>query len=151
MRIKRPFYERKSLTQMTPEEWESLCDGCGQCCVIQLQDDSTNEIWRTNVGCKLLDLKQVRCNDYANRHRRVPSCLKLTPDNVGALDWLPATCAYRLLDEGKPLPEWHRLRTGDDESVVRAGVSVKGRLVSERDVAEEDLEDHIIADAGRAR
>lgn len=140
----RPFYETKRLSEMTPDEWESLCDGCGKCCVVLLQDDADDTVYRTNVGCKLLDLKSVRCSDYANRHARVPSCVRLSPDNIGDLTWMPDTCAYRLLHEGEPLPDWHPLKTGDPESVDRAGISVKGGLVSETEIADEDLEDHII-------
>ena len=140
----KPFYETKSLAEMSAAEWESLCDGCGKCCVVQLQDDETDEIWRTNVGCKLLDLGTVRCSDYANRHRKVPTCVKLSPDNIAGLHWMPDTCAYRLLAEDKPLPDWHPLKTGDPDSVIAAGISVKGTLISENDVDEDDLEDHII-------
>ena len=140
----RPFYESKSLAEMSTEEWEALCDGCGKCCVVLLQDAGTDRVWRTDVGCKLLNLKTVRCSDYADRHAKVPGCVKLSPDNVGNLGWMPDTCAYRLLDEGKPLFDWHPLKSGDPDSVVRAGVSVRGRLVSERDVDPDDLEDHIV-------
>ncbi len=139
----KPFYESKSLAEMSAQEWESLCDGCGKCCVVQLQDADTDQIWRTTVGCKLLDLKTVRCSDYANRHSKVPSCVKLSPANIADLHWMPDTCAYRLLSEGQPLPDWHPLRTGDPNSVVQAGISVKGTLVSERDIDEADFEDYI--------
>lgn len=139
----KPFYETKSLSEMTPEEWESLCDGCGKCCVVLLQDAEDDSVHRTNVACKLLDLKAVRCSDYANRHARVPSCVRLTPDNIGELTWMPDTCAYRLLHEGDPLPDWHPLKTGDPSSVARAGIRV-GSLVSETEVDEDDLEDHIV-------
>ena len=140
----RPFYETKALREMTTREWESLCDGCGKCCVVLLQDEDDGRVHRTNVACRLLDLKAVRCSDYANRHARVPSCVRLTPDNIGHLHWMPDTCAYRLLHEGEPLPDWHPLRTGDPASVERAGVSVKGGLVSETQVRDADLEDHIV-------
>ena len=141
-----PFYERKTLSEMTLEEWESLCDGCGQCCVVLLADDEDEDtVWRTDLGCKLLDLKTVRCSDYANRHRKVPGCVKLRPDNIQALGWMPETCAYRLIHEGKPLFDWHPLKSGEAQSVQRAGVSVKGALVSETAVHEDDFEDHIIA------
>lgn len=144
MTDERPFYETKTLHEMTPEEWESLCDGCGKCCVVLLQDEDDDAVYRTNVACRLLDLKAVRCSDYANRHARVPSCVRLSADNIGDLHWMPDSCAYRLLYEGKPLPDWHPLKTGDPDSVARAGISVKGRLVSETQVADEDLEDHIV-------
>jgi len=139
-----PFYETKSLGEMTAEEWESLCDGCGKCCVVLLQDAEDDAVYRTNVACRLLDLKAVRCSDYGNRHKRVPSCVRLSPDNIGDLTWMPDTCAYRLLHEGKPLADWHPLKTGDPASVERAGISVKGRLVSESEVSDEELEDHIV-------
>ena len=93
----KPFYETKSLKDMSGEEWESLCDGCGKCCVVVLEEEQTGTLWRTNVGCKLLDLKTVRCSDYTNRHTKVPSCIKLSPDNIADLHWMPDTCAYRLL------------------------------------------------------
>lgn len=142
----RPFYERKSLSEMSDSEWESLCDGCGKCCVVILGDeDDPDTFWRTNVGCKLLDLKTVRCTDYANRQTRVPGCVRLSAKNIDQLKWMPDTCAYRLLNEGQSLPDWHPLKTGDPESVVRAGHSVKGKLVSENDVDESDLEAHIIS------
>jgi uncharacterized cysteine cluster protein YcgN (CxxCxxCC family) len=139
-----PFYETKSLREMTSQEWESLCDGCGKCCVVLLQDADDDTVHRTNVACKLLDLEAVRCSDYANRHTRVPSCVRLTPDNIADLDWMPDTCAYRLLNEGAPLPDWHPLKSGDPASVERAGVSVKGGLVSETEIDDGDLEDHIV-------
>lgn len=139
-----PFYETKSLNDMTAEEWESLCDGCGKCCVVLLQEEVTNTVWRTNVACRLLDLDTVRCSDYANRHAKVPGCVKLSPDNIGDLDWMPETCAYRLIHEGKPLFDWHPLKSGDPGSVAKAGAGVHGRLVSERDVDEDALEDHIV-------
>jgi hypothetical protein len=142
----RPFHETKSLSEMTPEEWESLCDGCGKCCVVLLQDEGDDRVWRTNVGCRLLDLKTVRCSDYANRHTRVPGCVKLTADNVSDFHWMPDTCAYRLLAQGKPLHDWHPLVSGDPGSVKTAGIGVHGTLVSERDVDAEDFEDHIIED-----
>ncbi len=142
------FWETKSLSEMTPEEWESLCDGCGRCCVIQLEDEETGALARTNVACRLLDREAVRCSDYQRRHERVPDCVRLTPDNLARLHWMPATCAYRRLHEGKPLFDWHPLISGDPQSVRRAGVSVYGDLVSELDVAETDLEDHIVEESG---
>lgn len=139
----RPFWETKSLSQMSPSEWESLCDGCGKCCVLLVQDEGGGPVYRTDVGCRLLDLKTVRCTDYENRHARVPDCVKLTPDNVAALDWMPKSCAYRRIHEGRGLAAWHPLVSGDPESVHRAGVSVKGGLVAEDEVAWDDIEDRI--------
>lgn len=150
MAADKPFYETKSLAQMSAHEWESLCDGCGKCCVVLLQDpeEEGGRVWRTDVGCRLLDLTTVRCSDYRNRHARVPGCVKLSPDNVGTLDWMPKTCAYRLIHEGKPLPDWHPLKTGDPDSTRKAGMSVHGRLVSERDLDEEEIEDRIVGENG---
>lgn len=136
------FWKRKSLRQMSRAEWESLCDGCGRCCLHKLEDEETGEMFATNVACRLLDRRTARCSDYANRKRQVPDCVRLTPALVRQLDWLPPTCAYRLLEEGEPLPDWHPLLTGDPESVHRAGISVRGWTISETDAGE--LEDHII-------
>ncbi|XBQ16298.1 MAG: YcgN family cysteine cluster protein [Oceanicaulis sp.] len=140
----RPFHERKTLSEMTSEEWESLCDGCGKCCVVLLEDEEDGRVWRTNVGCRLLDLGSVRCSDYANRHVRVPGCVRLTPENISSLKWMPDTCAYRLIAEGKPLFDWHPLKSGDPDSVRKAGIGVHGTLVSETEVDEDDLEDHMV-------
>jgi uncharacterized protein len=130
-----PFWQRKPLAAMTPREWESLCDGCGRCCLVKFEDEDTGEIAYTDVSCKLLDTGSCRCSDYRNRAKIVDDCVKLTPANVGDLAWLPTTCAYRILDEGGDLPWWHPLVSGDPETVVTAGVSMRGRAVSERDVA----------------
>ena len=144
MSVSKPFFETKSLAEMNTAEWESLCDGCGKCCVILLQEEDSERVYRTNLACKLLDLETVRCSDYANRHQRVPGCVRLTPDNIADLAWMPDTCAYRLLAEGKPLPDWHPLKSGDPRSPERAGISVKGQLVPEGQVPEDDWEDHIV-------
>lgn len=140
-----PFWERKALAEMTPSEWEALCDGCGKCCLNKLQDPDDGQIVHTDVACKLLDLGSCRCSDYENRRRFVPGCISLTPKAVRELSWLPPTCAYRLLDEGKPLYDWHPLVSGRAESVHEAGVSARGRIISETDVPEEDWEDHIVS------
>jgi uncharacterized cysteine cluster protein YcgN (CxxCxxCC family) len=137
-----PFWETKRLAQMSREEWESLCDGCGKCCIHKLEDAETGDLYPTNVACRLLDGHTGRCRDYRHRHAYVPDCVRLTPAKLRRMDWLPVTCAYRLIDEGKPLPEWHYLVCGDREAVHRAGQSVRGWTVSE-DVAG-DLEDHLI-------
>jgi uncharacterized cysteine cluster protein YcgN (CxxCxxCC family) len=132
------FWEEKSLDRMSRAEWESLCDGCGKCCVHKLEDEETGELHPTNVACRLLDRRTGRCSDYRRRRVYVPECVRLTPAKLGELDWLPSTCAYRLLANGEPLPEWHPLITGDPESVHRAGQSVRGWTVSEDDAG--DLE-----------
>ncbi|TCR61185.1 YcgN family cysteine cluster protein [Bosea sp. BK604] len=140
-----PFWRTKTLDEMTPEEWESLCDGCGRCCLVKLEDEDTGRIHATDIGCRLFDAGTCRCKDYANRSATVPDCVTLTPKEVRELAWLPPTCAYRLVGEGRDLPWWHPLVSGDPESVVAAGVSVRGRIyASEEDVAEDDLVERIV-------
>jgi uncharacterized cysteine cluster protein YcgN (CxxCxxCC family) len=140
------FWQTVPIEDMTRAEWESLCDGCGRCCLHKLRDDD-GTLHHTEVACRLLDLGTARCTDYANRKARVPDCIKLTPFRLRKMDWLPPTCAYRLVAEGRDLPAWHPLVSGDPESVVRAGVSVRGRAVAER--AAGALEDHIVGWPGR--
>jgi hypothetical protein len=131
--MKQPDFLKKPLTQMTPDEWESLCDGCGLCCQIRVEDEDTGEIALSNVACKYLCLNSHQCTDYMNRQKNVPDCIKVTPENVMALDWLPRTCGYRLAAFGQPLPKWHHLICGDKERVHRYGPSMKGGLVSENE------------------
>ncbi len=128
------FWQNKTLTEMTPEEWESLCDGCGMCCRLKEQDEDTGAIALTQIACRLLDIGSARCSDYGNRHEIVPECIPLTPENVGELKWLPPSCAYRLLANGYDLPDWHPLLTGDPESPHKAGYTIRDRAVSEEDV-----------------
>jgi len=137
-----PFWRRKTLAEMSPAEWESLCDGCGQCCLHKLEDADTGEIQDTNVACRLLDIASCRCRHYTERSQRVAECAVLTPDNVGELAWLPDTCAYRLRHQGEDLPAWHPLVSGDPETVVRAGISVRGRVIPETEAG--PLETHIV-------
>jgi uncharacterized cysteine cluster protein YcgN (CxxCxxCC family) len=111
-----PFWRRKTLDAMTPEEWESLCDGCGRCCLVKLEDEDTGHIHATDIGCRLFDAGTCRCKDYANRSATVPDCVTLTPKEVRELSWLPPTCAYRLVGEGRDLPWWHPLVSGDPET-----------------------------------
>ncbi len=135
----RPFWEYKRLEQMTVPEWESLCDGCGLCCLVRFEDEETEEVIPTRVHCKLFDSERCTCKDYPNRKDYVPDCIKLTPYNIEDLQWMPPSCAYRRLHEGKTLPAWHPLVTGDPESVHKAGVSVRGQTVTEE--ALDDPED----------
>lgn len=135
------FWERP-LASLDREQWEALCDGCGQCCLHKVEDEDTGEVFQTNVACKLLDLRTGRCSDYRHRRAFVPDCLRLTMRNAGTLDWLPATCAYRLRANGEPLPDWHYLISGNRDAVHDAGASVVGKVVSEVDAG--PLEHHIV-------
>lgn len=128
-----PFWKTKSLAEMDAGEWESLCDGCGRCCLIKLEDEESGEYYFTDVACRLFDGETCRCKDYPNRDREVPDCVRLEPSNVGALGWMPPSCAYRLLAEGKELPDWHPLVSGRQESVAEAGASVAGRVHGHED------------------
>lgn len=143
MTAEQPFWKTRTLAEMSREEWERLCDGCGRCCLNKLEDEDTGRYLYTRAACRLLDLKSCRCTDYANRHERVSDCVALTPQNVSSLGWLPATCAYRLLDEGKPLPWWHPLVSGRSETVAEAGISIVGEAYSEDGIAVDDLVDHL--------
>jgi len=139
------FWERVPLSDMTRAEWEALCDGCGKCCLNKLEDEETGEVELTRIACRLLDGSTCQCSRYETRHDIVPECIVLTADTIREhLYWLPRTCAYRLLHLGRPLPDWHPLKTGDPESVHRAGVSVRGMTVSETHVHDDDWDDHII-------
>ncbi len=139
------FWRRHPLEDLTREEWEALCDGCGKCCLLKLEDEDTGQVHYTDVACRLLDLGTCRCGNYALRRQLVPGCVQLTPDTLEeALDWMPRTCAYRLVAEGRDLYDWHPLVSGDPEAVHAAGVSRLGRMVPEYEVDEDDLEDHLI-------
>ena len=124
----KPFWQEKTLGAMTREEWESLCDGCGRCCLVKLEEDGLGTIHYTDVACQLFEAGACRCKDYPNRSAKVPDCVTLTPDNIAGLAWMPPTCAYRLLSEGEDLPDWHPLVSGRTETVIEAGISVKGRI-----------------------
>ncbi len=140
-----PFWRRLTLEEMSDAQWESLCDGCARCCLNKLEYEDTGEIVWTEVACRLLDSDTCRCGDYAHRQKRVSDCLRLTPENVPKLTWLPPTCAYRLVDEGRDLYWWHPLVSGDAETVHTAGVSVRGRTISEADIPADELEHYLVA------
>src|SRR5881227_3132586 len=139
------FWKTKTLEEMSNAEWESLCDGCARCCLEKLEDEDTGEIYFTHVSCKLLDSGLCACKDYQNRSDKVPDCVRLTPENVRTLTWLPPSCGYKLVAEGRDLYWWHPLISGDPNTVHEAGVSVRGRVVgTEDEIPDEDLEDHIV-------
>jgi uncharacterized protein len=139
-----PFWVTKSLEEMNPQEWESLCDGCGRCCLVKLEDEDDASLYFTDVACRLFDASTCRCSDYTNRATRVPDCVTLTPKEVRSLRWLPPTCAYRLLAEGRELEDWHPLISGDPMSVIKAGISVKGAVyASEDDVNVDEMKARI--------
>ncbi len=143
------FWERYALSQLSQAEWEALCDGCGKCCLHKLEDAETREISLTRVACRLLDDLECRCVHYDIRQRLVPDCVVLTPGNIEKISyWMPRTCAYRLLAEGKRLRDWHPLVSGDPESVHAAGVSVRGITIGEFDTPEEEWENHIMEEPG---
>jgi uncharacterized cysteine cluster protein YcgN (CxxCxxCC family) len=145
-----PFWKAKPLAEMSEAEWESLCDGCGRCCLVKLEDEDDGRIYFTDIGCRLLDGETCRCRDYANRSARVDDCVRLTARNLAELNWLPPTCAYRLLANGRDLYWWHPLVSGDPESVHAAGVSVQSRVARDEDsVPEDKLADHIVAWPGK--
>jgi uncharacterized cysteine cluster protein YcgN (CxxCxxCC family) len=145
-----PFWRRKKMSEMTQKEWESLCDGCGRCCLNKLIEEDTNETVFTDVGCTLLDGDTCRCRDYTHRQKKVSDCVRLTWRNVKRLTWLPPTCGYRLVAEGRDLAWWHPLVSGTPETVHTAGISVRGRVsASEDDVPDEKLEEYIVSWPGK--
>lgn len=136
-----PFWRTTPLSEMSDAQWESLCDGCGRCCLHKLEDSDTGAIAVTEVACAYLNLDTCRCKDYANRAKNVPDCVTLTATNISALHWMPDTCAYRLVAEGKDLDWWHPLVSGNPDTVHEAGISVHGKAISETEVG--DLEDYV--------
>lgn len=144
------FWKEKTLEELNPAEWESLCDGCGRCCLVKLEDEESGKIYFTDIACKLLNPSTCRCADYAHRRRKVHDCIKLTPAKVRTLDWLPPSCAYRLVAEGRDLAWWHPLVSGSQTSVHEAGVSVRGRVnVPENEVKLAGYPDHIVVWPGK--
>ncbi|WP_035373899.1 YcgN family cysteine cluster protein [Acinetobacter gerneri] len=142
--IRAQFWKKYTLDELNQAEWEALCDGCGLCCLIKLEDEETAEVAYTKVACKLLDCKTAQCSDYPNRLDYVPDCIQLSPEKLQNITWLPSSCAYRRLNEGKNLPTWHYLLTGSRENVISARKSAAGRCISETDVDEEEIEDYIV-------
>lgn len=139
-----PFWKTKTLEEMTSEEWESLCDRCGRCCLMKLMDEDTNEVYYTDVVCSFFDTDKCQCRDYMNRQKEINDCVRLTPEEVRTLSWLPATCAYRLVKEGKPLYPWHHLRSGSFEMIHKAGISIKGKISGfEKETPFEELPNRI--------
>jgi len=133
------FWINRPLTELSPDEWESLCDGCGKCCVLRFQDEDTGEIRSTDVACRYLDLDRIECTCYSERQQKVPECLVVTPANAGE-GWLPPSCAYHLLATGKSLPEWHHLVCGDRQTIHDIGESVYNKVVSEDGVHPDEIE-----------
>ena len=141
------FWRKKTLEQMSTEEWEALCDGCGKCCLLKLEDEDTGKVHYTDVACRLFDDATCRCGNYPLRRTLVPQCVVLDPETVReTVGWMPRTCAYRLVADGYDLYAWHPLISGDPESVHKAGISVQGWTVPEYEVEEEDLLDHVVGD-----
>ncbi len=137
------FWETYALEELTLDEWEALCDGCALCCLVKLQDEDTNEVLYTSVSCRYLDTVSCRCTIYGERTAKVPGCVSMTPSLARALSWLPDSCAYRRVAEGKPLPRWHHLECGDHQQVHQAAASVRGKVISELMVPEGELEEHV--------
>ena len=142
--LQKPFWQSKSLQEMSREEWESLCDGCGFCCLVKLEDEETDEVYVTNVACAYLDLDTCRCRDYANRLRNVPACLQLSPERPELYRLLPQSCTYRRLHEGQTLEDWHPLITHDPDSTRKAGITVCEHALSEKYIHPEQLQDHVL-------
>jgi uncharacterized protein len=143
--LRRKFWETVDLTDMTREEWEALCDGCGKCCLLKLEDDANDQLHYTNVACRLFDDKTCRCGNYPLRKQLVKGCVVLTPENIERnAHWMPSTCAYRLLEQGSPLPDWHPLVSGDPDTPRKADITMHGKTLAEYEVNEDDLEDYII-------
>ncbi len=138
------FWETIPFKELNDSQWESICDSCCQCCAHKLIDDDTDELFQTNVVCQYLDTNKCQCTVYSERHKFVPDCIKITPENAGELTWIPKTCGYRLLAEGKPLPKWHPLETGDPLSAKKAGYAVTDKVISDADVNMDELEDYLV-------
>lgn len=146
MTISEGFWKKKQLSEMSLEEWEALCDGCAICCLYKVEDEDSGQVQLTHVVCRFLDIEKCRCQLYDERKSAMPTCIKLTPSKVHILTWLPETCAYRLIMDGKPLPDWHPLVSGDAQSVHQAGISVRGKVIREVDADMNHIEDYVTTD-----
>ena len=146
-----PFWKTKTLDEMNPGEWESLCDGCARCCLVKLEDEDTAAIHLTRLACSMLDIGACRCSDYVNRKRLMPDCLSIDPEAVRRLTWLPATCGYRIVEEGRDLAWWHPLVSGSTETVHEAGISVRSMAISEAKIDVGELHRYIIKDFAKPR
>ncbi|CAA0121904.1 Uncharacterised protein [BD1-7 clade bacterium] len=144
MSDQQPFWKTVALDAMSKSQWESLCDGCAKCCLVKLQDEESDEVAYTNVVCRYMDEQNCQCTEYQRRNELVPHCVWLKPEMVADFFWLPSTCAYRLVAEGKDLPDWHHLVSGSRESVHESGESVKDKVYNEAFIHEDDLEEYII-------
>jgi len=145
MNSDKPFWQQKSLLEMSHDEWESICDGCAKCCLTQLEDEETNLLVFTDVACDLLDGESCQCTDYPNRSTKVPSCITMNRDNVHKVaEFAPPTCSYRLLLTGQDLPEWHHLVSEEQHSVHRCGQSVQGKIRFAREIDAEDIQDYVV-------
>jgi uncharacterized cysteine cluster protein YcgN (CxxCxxCC family) len=143
--MKKPFWQTKTLTEMSDQEWESICDGCAKCCLQQLEDEQTNQLVFTDVACDFLDPNSCRCKQYQRRSSLVPTCLTITPENIEqVVEFAPPTCAYRLLYENKPLPVWHHLVSGSLDTIHQTGNSVQGRVRFMGDQSPENLEEYVV-------
>ncbi len=138
------FWKEKTLAEMNPQEWESLCDGCARCCLHKLEDEDTSDVFYTSVVCRYLEQESCQCSDYENRNANVPNCVHLSIDKIDEFHWLPDTCAYRLLAQGEDLPWWHPLVSGDRNTVAEAGITVTGKVIDERYVHPDGYDEHII-------
>lgn len=145
------FWDLYPLNELTTEEWEALCDGCGLCCLIKLEDEDTGKVMATKVACKLFDASRCQCSNYENRKAYVPDCIKVTAENIGEFDWFPKSCAYRRVHEGRGLAWWHPLISGEQESVHSSGVSVRGQVFSEVGIPDVDLIDYLAPEYDRER
>lgn len=143
--LRAKFWEELALEQLNDHEWEALCDGCGLCCLVKLEDEETEQIYFTNLVCSLLDGQTCRCSDYKNRHIKMPDCRSITLESLREIEWLPPSCAYRLREQGKPLPDWHPLVSGDSDHVHKAEISTRGWTISEKGIPENDYEDYLMA------